>query len=1192
MARDDAGNHDVPPAATPCEDDALRYRALFGGALDLAIIATDPDGRITDWNSGAERIFGWSAAEMRGTSIARIFTDEDRAAGAPAARLREALAQGRITAECWHDRAGGGRLWGSGELITLRGPDGAHLGFLKVLRDTTRRRAHEEALRESEAMLRAAIRAAPFPTMMHAEDGEVLELSSRWLELTGYTRAQIATRQDWVRLAHPGREDAVNALIQSSFGDEADLTNGEWEIRVCDGSTRIWEFHSATLGRLPDGRRLRKSSAVDVTERKASEARLRESEAMLRAAVRAAPFPTMLHAEDGEVLEISRTWLALTGYTRAQIAMRHDWIRLAHPDDEHAINAAIDAAFASNTDAVCDEQVVSTGDGGLRTWEFHGAALGRLPDGRRLRVSSAVDVTERKAAETRLRESESMLRTAVRAAPFPTMLHAEDGEVLELSDTWMELTGYSRAQMSTRHAWVRLAVPDREHEVNAFIDADFAHEREGLTREWEIRVSDGGSRIWEFHTAALGRLPDGRRLRVSSAVDITERKAAETRLRESESMLRAAVLALPFPTMLHAETGEVLALSRKWLELTGYSREQIATRADWFRLAYPGREDENEATIAATFGDQSDVDAGEWQVRIRDGSTRLWHFHGTSLGPQTDGQRLRLSSAVDVTERRASEQRLAEERARLAALIEHLPVGVAFVDREGRTLLSNSALRRFLPDATVGAGQPDGERRWTALDVHGRLVPGTEFPSVRALRGETVPGIDFLHVAPPAPPLWVRVSAAPLRDAAGMISGAVIAIVDIDAERREHEAQQRLNETLERLIEERTAELLSAEASLRQAQKMEAVGQLTGGIAHDFNNLLTAIGINLDLLQVRAATGRTEGLDRFVASAQSAVGRASALTHRLLAFSRQQTLAPRPTDIEELVGGMADLIRRSVGPAIAVAVATPPGLWRCLVDRNQLENALLNLAINARDAMPDGGRLTIAAANRDLDCAAARALDLPAGRYLALSVTDTGTGMPADVAARAFDPFFTTKPPGLGTGLGLSMVYGFVGQSGGQVRIDTAPGAGTTVTLWLPCAIGPLDQAPADGAPDAAAPAVRRATVRVVEDDAAVRAVLTEALTEMGYDAPAVGDAEAALHLLQAGAKADLMVIDIGLPGSMNGRQLAAAARALRPDLKLLLVSGYPGAVPEEADTDIPILAKPFAIHTLASRVSDLLGSE
>ncbi len=386
--------------------------------------------------------------------------------------------------------------------------------------------------------------------------------------------------------------------------------------------------------------------------------------------------------------------------------------------------------------------------------------------------------------------------------------------------------------------------------------------------------------------------------------------------------------------------------------------------------------------------------------------------------------------------------------------------------------------------------------------------------------------------------------------------------------------------------------LLAAEEQLRQSQKMEAVGQLTGGLAHDFNNLLTAIGGSLERLQLRIAQGRTGELDRYIKAARSGAERAAALTHRLLAFSRRQTLDPRPTDMNLLVADMAELIRRTVGPMVSVEVAPQHGLWPAMVDNNQLESALLNLSINARDAMPDGGRLTIETANCDLGAAEAAAQGLPAGQYTMLAVHDTGGGMAPDVVARAFDPFFTTKPIGLGTGLGLSMIYGFVRQSGGQAHIDSLPGHGTTVRLYLPRHRG------AAAAPEAvpqhgqAPRALDGETVLVVDDEPVVRMLVVEVLEELGYAAMEAGDGAGGLAVLQTGKRIDLLVTDVGLPGGMNGRQVADAARTLQPDLKVLFITGYAEKAlvsDGQLEPGMHVMTKPFAMEALAARITSVL---
>ena len=396
-----------------------------------------------------------------------------------------------------------------------------------------------------------------------------------------------------------------------------------------------------------------------------------------------------------------------------------------------------------------------------------------------------------------------------------------------------------------------------------------------------------------------------------------------------------------------------------------------------------------------------------------------------------------------------------------------------------------------------------------------------------------------------------------------------------------------------RLLAEMTARE-ATEEQLRQAQKMEAVGQLTGGLAHDFNNLLAGITGSLELMQNRIGQGRLGDLDRYMTVAQSAAKRAAALTHRLLAFSRRQTLDPKPTSVNRLIADMEELIRRSIGPHIALEVVGTAGAWPALIDPGQLENALLNLCINARDAMPEGGRITVETANKWLDASGARRHDMPPGQYLSVCVTDTGTGMSPEIVAKVFEPFFTTKPIGEGTGLGLSMVYGFARQSGGQVRIYSEPGEGTTVCLYLPRHYGEADEDDVTLQFVEARHVAHGETVLVVDDEPSVRMLVTEVLEDLGYTAIEAADSVAGLKVLQSDVRIDLLITDVGLPGGINGRQMADAGRERRPGLKVLFITGY-----AENSTignghlkpGMQVLTKPFALDALAVRIKDLIAT-
>jgi len=445
---------------------------------------------------------------------------------------------------------------------------------------------------------------------------------------------------------------------------------------------------------------------------------------------------------------------------------------------------------------------------------------------------------------------------------------------------------------------------------------------------------------------------------------------------------------------------------------------------------------------------------------------------------------------------------------------------------------------------------------------------------------------------------WHLVRAVPIRGGDGAIIRWVGTNTDIEEQKAAAQAIAGLNATLEAQVRERTAALMAAEAALRQSQKMEAVGQLTGGIAHDFNNMLQGIAGAVELMERRIAQGRPEEAARYVAAARQSIARAATLTHQLLAFSRKQALAPKRVDLGELIGGIAGLIRQTIGPAIGFEIRHAVDCWPVRCDPNQMENALLNLAINARDAMlPAGGTLTLETAHVPLSEAELAGWDgaLP-GWYVRITVTDTGSGMSPDVLEHAFEPFFTTKPAGQGTGLGLSQVYGFVRQSNGLLRLESDLGRGTAVHLYVPR----HDEAAAEQGQGAEPPAdaglVQGANILLVEDEAPIRAFAGEALRDLGHTVLEASDGAGGLDALRdsrrRGAPPDLLIADIGLPGGMNGRQLAAAAREFDPALPVLLITGYAGDAlgPDvQLEGGINLLTKPFTLQALTARVETML---
>lgn len=429
----------------------------------------------------------------------------------------------------------------------------------------------------------------------------------------------------------------------------------------------------------------------------------------------------------------------------------------------------------------------------------------------------------------------------------------------------------------------------------------------------------------------------------------------------------------------------------------------------------------------------------------------------------------------------------------------------------------------------------------------------------------------------------------------GSFEDRLVAVLfkDVTDRVRAEGALQQLNETLELRVKQALEEREAVELALRQAQKMEAVGQLTGGLAHDFNNLLAGITGAFELIARRIEKGRADEVPRYVEAGLAAAQRAAALTHRLLAFSRRQTLAPKPTDMNALMADFIELVRRTMGPDIAVETCGDVQLWPAMVDTNQLENAVLNLCINARDAMTGGGRLVISTKNVTLDGDGALARGLTPGDYATISVADDGAGIADHDIERVFEPFFTTKPTGRGTGLGLSMVYGFARQSNGLVRIRSRLGEGTLVRIYLPRYQGTVEAAH-QTSPHHQMLSLPDAMVLVVDDEPTVRMMMVDALGLVGIRCLEASDGATAIEQLDRFPDIDLLVTDVGLPGGINGRQVADEARRRRPDLAVLFVTGYADRInlledPEAADIDV--LTKPFGIEDLQNRVATLLGA-
>ncbi|CAN7615261.1 PAS domain-containing protein [Phenylobacterium sp. LjRoot164] len=714
--------------------------------------------------------------------------------------------------------------------------------------------------------------------------------------------------------------------------------------------------------------------------------------------------------------------------------------------------------------------------------------------------------------------------------------------------------------------------------------------------------------------------------------DVTEAHLAQEALRESESRFRTALEIRTVGAITFDLDGKMFEANDAFLRMSGYSREdleagrlsiQSLTAAEWQGTA------EQTLSELRTTGETTPVE----KEYVRQDGSRWWGLFAAKRLQDNVG----FKFVVDISEQKRAEVALREQTQALEAL--NRTAAVTAVERDlGRVVQAVTDTGVELTGAEFGAffynvidqagesymlytlsGVPreafeafpmprntavfaptfGGEGIVRSDDIkldprYGLNTPRKGMPEghlpvssylavpVTARNGEVLGGLFFGHSDAG------KFTVDHERRMVGLAAQAAIAIDNA----RLFQAVQSANETLEQRVAERTQELTEAHEALRQAQKMEAVGQLTGGIAHDFNNLLTGIGGSLELIERGLARSGVDGLDRYLQGAQSSTRRAASLTQRLLAFSRRQTLDPKPTDINKLIYGMEDLICRTVGPSIEVEVVGQAGLWPSLIDPAQLESTLLNLAINARDAMPEGGRITIETANKWLDDRGARERELASGQYLSVCVTDTGSGIPKDIVERIFDPFFTTKPIGEGTGLGLSMVHGFVRQSGGQVRVYSEAGKGTTICLYLPRHAGDVDVDPVGAAivPELGSGEV----VLIVDDEPTVRMLMVDVVSEAGFTVVQAQDGLSAMQVIQSDQRIDLLVTDVGLPGGMNGRQVADAARATRPTLKVLFVTGFAenaavgnGHLPPGME----VITKPFQVADLAAKVSEIIAS-
>ncbi len=861
-------------------------------------------------------------------------------------------------------------------------------------------------------------------------------------------------------------------------------------------------------------------------------------------------------------------------------------LRSVHPDDHDGLVEAINGAMASGG-RYAHQYRTRNADG-----EYHWLeAIGRVdlnPTGQPLGFHGVlIDIDERRQVEAERNQAQALLRSFVEAAPGVVYAKDRQGRLLIGNHGTTELIGLPPDQYVGRTDAELLNDPAQAAAVMA---ADERIMASGHSEQLEEAVSfpDGRRAHW-LSTKAPLRDADGNVVGlIGTSLDITARKDAEARHQEIEERYRLAARATNDAIWdWRMADGQVI-----WNEAlaTLFGHTTMETDAQWWlNHIHPDDRARIDADIHQVIEGDGTTWSGEYRFRRDDGSYASVLDRGAVLRG-ADGEPLRMIGAMlDLTARKSAEAALAESEERLRFATDAGDMGFWDVDLVNDLLIWPPRTKAmFGISADVEVHMQDFLDGLHPLDREATLAA---FAAAADPAQRAVYDVEYRTVGKEDGVVrWVAATGRGHFEGERCVRVVGVAI-EVTARKQAEARLQELNEHLESRVAEEVAERTRVEDALRQSQKMEAVGQLTGGIAHDFNNMLAAVIGPLDLLAMRL--GESDPLvTRYIDMAIDGANRAAQLTQRLLAFSRQQPLQPVPVDANRLVAGMADLFAHSLGASIRLETSLAPDLWLTFADANQLENVILNLAVNARDAMPGGGRLAVETCNCTVDAASTETHPgVPRGEYVLVAVSDTGAGMSAEVIAKAFDPFFTTKQVGQGTGLGLSQVYGFVKQSAGHVKLCSAVDEGTTVKVYLPrlLAEAPIAEAPVvNGSP---LPNGGRELVLVVEDEPAVRQFSVEALTALGYDVLSAEGAAPALALLDGHPDIALLFTDVVMP-EVNGRELADEALRRRPDLKVLFTTGYSRNALERdgvIDPGVQVIGKPFSVETLASRVRAVL---
>ena len=1134
-------------------------------AVPGLLFVTDPAGRSTYVNqfykdySGREEEDGYWWREVIHPEDLERFIEETK---------RARLAGDDFRLDYRICRADGQYRWHSTKATPTRDEQGDIVRWVGVSLDVHDRHLAEQQALETAEEIEAIYSTAPVGLTVLDRELRYVRINERLAEMNGLPAA-----------AHLGKSlrEIVPALAEEAEAALGRVLEGEeiWGLELTGetpaepGKLRTWRENCLPV-RSAGGEVVGVAiSAEDVTIAKEAELARRKAEDRFATIFNSAAIGIARVSPDGEFLEINDRYCAILGRSRKEV-LNASWRQFTLPEDADKDHALVEAARNGDIDSFTSEKRYLD-PAGREVWVDLTISVERYPDGRiRGFIAVAQDIGERRLAEAALRASEERYRAlfgsmeqgfCIVQVSFDEKQQPVDYRFTEINPAFTRQSGLPASVLNKS---VRDVLPDL-HEDWFLEYGEIA--ATGIHKRF-IRYAAPLGKSFEVYAFPIGLLED--RNVALLFTDVTERIGQEEALRRSEQEMRFRLNAIPQMVWSTLPDGYHDFYNDRWYEFTGTPIGSTDGEG-WNGMFHP---DDQARAFERWHQSLRTGEPYEIEYRLRHHTGTYRWVLGRALPIRSEaGEIVRwMGTCTDIDDRIEAARALRESEERLTAVIAAAPVGLVFANADGQITGGNKRVEQIVGHPVLPSPNVDSYQEWVSFHPDGRQVEGHEYPLAKVLNeGLSVAEMEVHYQRGDGSRSWVRFSAAPIRDSNGDLAGGVVASVDIDHEKR-------LTETLEREVEKVVAEREAAQEALRQSQKLEAMGQLTGGVAHDFNNLLTPIIGSLDLLQRKQILDARTG--RLVEGALASAEKARVLVQRLLAFARRQPLQAKAVDLGRIVTEMSDLIDSTSGPRVRVEVALAPVMSPAMADSNQLEMALLNLAVNARDAMPEGGTLTIGA--RPEPSGAGARLGLKGEPHLVLSVSDTGVGMDEETLRRAIEPFFSTKGIGKGTGLGLSMVHGLAAQLGGALDIRSAQGVGTTVELWLPVAGQGVAPEASDG-PESSSKGI--GTALLVDDEELVRASTASMLADLGFNVVEAESGEEALSLIKNGLIPDLLVTDQLMPG-LSGTDLAVRLRGERPELPVLIVSGY--ADLDSLSPGFPHLSKPFRQAELSAAMEKL----